>query len=112
MKEKTQRARDLRRAQTRAESLLWAQLRDRRLGGYKFRRQWPIDRFYADFACIEEKVVIELDGAAHELTFDRDAARDRRLGRVGFRVLRIPNDEVERNLGGVLQTILLFIEGA
>ena len=112
MKEKTQRARDLRRAQTRAESLLWAQLRDRRLGGYKFRRQWPIDRFYADFVCIEEKVVIELDGAAHELTFDRDAARDRRLGRVGFRVLRIPNDEVERNLGGVLQTILLFIEGA
>ena len=111
MDEKTARARELRRQQTRAESLLWAQLRDRRLGGYKFRRQRPVGRFYADFACVEEGIIVELDGSGHDYTFDRDASRDRQLGRAGYRVLRIPNDEVERNLGGVLQTILVFIEG-
>ncbi len=106
MSERTQRARELRRTSTRAEGLLWAQLRDRRLGGFKFRRQWPVEHFYADFACVEQGLIIELDGEGHLQTFAHDFARGRSLARAGYRTLRIPNDEVLTNLDGVLQTIL------
>ena len=55
-------AKRLRRAQTDAERLLWARLRDRQLNGYKFRRQRPIERYVVDFVCIERRLVVELDG--------------------------------------------------
>jgi very-short-patch-repair endonuclease len=107
-----QRARELRRNSTKAETLLWAQLRDRRLNGYKFRRQHPIGPFFADFACIEHRLVVELDGESHDWTYERDAARARSLARDGYRVLRIPNEEVRTNLDGVVQTILNTLDGA
>ena len=106
MRETTQRARTLRQTSTRAESLMWAQLRDRRLGGYKFRRQRPVGRFYADFACIERRLIVELDGEPHDWNFVYDSARDRRLTRDGYLVLRFRNEEVQRNLQGVLDSIL------
>jgi len=107
-----QRARELRRNSTKTETLLWAQLRDRRLNGYKFRRQHPIGPFFADFACIEHRLVVELDGESHDWTYERDAARARVLARDGYRVLRIPNEEVRTNLDGVVQTILNALRGA
>ncbi len=85
---------------------MWAQLRDRRLGGYKFRRQRPVGQYYADFACLERRLIVELDGEPHDWTYERDSLRDRRLGRDGFRVLRFRNDDVLRNLQGVLDAIL------
>ena len=81
-------------------------MRDRRLGGYKFRRQRPVGRFYADFACVERRLIVELDGEPHDWNFEYDFARDRRLMRDGYRVLRFRNDEVQRDLQGVLDTIL------
>jgi very-short-patch-repair endonuclease len=107
-----QRARELRRDSTKAETLLWAQLRDRRLNGYKFRRQHPIGSFFADFACIEHRLVVEVDGESHDWTYERDAGRERSLARDGHRVLRIPNEELRTNLDGVVQTILNALRGA
>jgi len=101
-----ERARALRRTSTRAETLMWAQLRDRRLGGYKFRRQRAVGAYFADFACVEKRLIVELDGESHELTVQHDIARDRRLTRGGYRVLRYRNEDVQRDLQGVLDTIL------
>jgi very-short-patch-repair endonuclease len=107
-----QRARELRRDSTKAETLLWAQLRDRRLNGYMFRRQHPIGPFFADFAGIEHRLVVEVDGEPHDWTYERDAGRERSLARDGYRVLRIPNEELRANLDGVVQTILNALRGA
>jgi len=59
-------AKDLRRAQTDAEKILWSGLRSKQLGGYRFRRQHPIESFIVDFACLKEKLIIEVDGVTHE----------------------------------------------
>ena len=61
----TTRARSLRNAGNQAEALLWEELKDRRLGGYKFVRQFPLGPYYADFLCREHKLVVELDGSQH-----------------------------------------------
>jgi very-short-patch-repair endonuclease len=98
-------ARRLRRSQTLAEEKLWAILRGRRLGGFKFRRQVPIDRYFADFVCRDAKLVVELDGPTHEDRFLHDEARTQVLERCGFRVLRFGNEAVLTNPGGVIETI-------
>jgi very-short-patch-repair endonuclease len=89
-------ARDLRRRQTRPEEVLWNVLRNRRELGHKFRRQVPIGRFIADFACLDRRLIVEIDGPVH-LALERatrDAERDRWLLAEGFRVLRLTADEV------------------
>ena len=62
---RTDLARRLRREQTPAEQKLWARLRNRRLAGRKFRRQMPLGKFVADFACYDARLVVELDGGQH-----------------------------------------------
>lgn len=92
--EKLMFARTLRRRMTKAETILWTQLRSSRLAGAKFRRQVPLGRYIADFLCVEAMLIIELDGAPHERA-DRqaqDAARDQWLGEQGYRVVRFSND--------------------
>ena len=98
-------ARRLRAKSTDAESKLWYRLRAGRLNGLKFRRQHAVGRFIADFACIERKLIIELDGAAHDINFARDERRDAWLASQGFQVIRFMNDDVTRNLEGVVETI-------
>src|SRR5215467_15707516 len=66
VKSDTNFARRLRRRQTDAERVLWFRLRDRRLAGWKFKRQVPIDRFVVDFVCKDERLIIELDGGQHD----------------------------------------------
>ena len=68
--EVTQRARDLRRSGSRAEQKVWELLRDRRLKGAKFRRQHPIGPYFADFACVSRKRVIEIDGDHHDFQIE------------------------------------------
>jgi very-short-patch-repair endonuclease len=97
-------ARRLRRKQTPHEERLWALLRDRRLVGFKFRRQQPIGPFIADFVCYDAKLVVELDGSQHAED-STDAARDAELTRRGFRVLRVWNSELSQNRDGVLEAI-------
>ena len=109
----TRRARSLRENQTRAESLLWRALRGRALGGFKFVRQEPIGPYFADFVCRTEKLIIELDGATHSTDEEllRDARRTEFLSVQGYRIARFHNDEVYRNLDGVLQTNLAALGG-
>ncbi|WP_416760988.1 endonuclease domain-containing protein [Roseateles sp. So40a] len=100
-------ARALRSEGTRAERALWHHLRDRRFAGHKFRRQHPIGTYFADFACIEAGLVIELDGGQHG--GPRDAAYDARRSAAmltsGFHVLRFTNREAMQELEGVLARI-------
>ena len=90
----TQHARDLRKRQTDAETLLWYVLRGRRLCGLKFRRQYPIEPWIADFACTERMLVVEVDGAYHEATQQADASREQDLRGKGWDVIRFSNDDV------------------
>ena len=100
----------MRREPTEPERLLWARLRDRRLCGYKFRRQHPIGAFIADFACLECRVVVEADGEQH-LESAHDADRSERLRAQGWRVVRFWNNEVRDNQDGVAQAVLLVLLG-
>ena len=99
------RARELRRNQTEAETLLWNRLRNRQLLGLKFRRQRPIGTFIADFACLEAGLVIELDGGQHVEQAGHDAARTQAMQQLGFRTLRFWNHEVLTETDAVMEKI-------
>jgi very-short-patch-repair endonuclease len=99
-------ARRLRRQQTDAERLLWFRLRDRRLNGWKFKRQFPIDRYIVDFFCADAHLIVELDGGQHAVRTEADAARTKILEAMGYFVLRFWNTDVMRNIDGVLEEIL------
>jgi very-short-patch-repair endonuclease len=106
---RAERARALRRALTPAEIALWTRIRGRQLGGFKFARQEPIDRYYVDFVCREQRLIIELDGGQHSER-PEDKQRDSALRALGYRVIRIWNNDVIDNLGGVLQRLLSELE--
>jgi very-short-patch-repair endonuclease len=101
------RRRKLRSGLTPAEARLWLQLQKRNLNGLKFRRQHGVGPFVLDFYCAEEKLAIELDGAAHdhEAAVAADEARSRYLRALGIRVVRFENRDVLDNLEGVLVEI-------
>ena len=103
----TQRARALRRRATDAEKLLWRYLRAKQLDGAKFRRQEPIGKYIVDFVCFSHRLVIELDGGQHAQARERlnDQQRDAWLREQGFKVLRFWNNDVLRNIEGVVETI-------
>ena len=98
--------RALRNQPTDAEYRLWQHLRRRQLEGCRFRRQHPFDDCILDFACLERKRVVELDGSQHADNLDNDAVRTRFLEREGFRVIRFWNNEVFDNIEGVVEVIL------
>jgi very-short-patch-repair endonuclease len=99
------RARHLRKSYTDAELRLWRLLRNRRLTGIKFRRQHPIDRYIADFVCLEHQLIIEVDGSQHAQQADYDTKRTAQLEVLGFRVLRFWDNDVLTNSEAVLQAI-------
>jgi len=105
------RARTLRKNMTDVERLLWRHLRDRQLGGYKFRRQRPIGPFIVDFVCLEKKLVIEVDGGQHAKSLEADVERSDYLNERGYRVLRFWNDEVLQESNSVLSVILSSLLG-
>ncbi|MGN6850243.1 MAG: endonuclease domain-containing protein [Sphingomicrobium sp.] len=101
-------ARKLRRRMTLPEVLLWQQLRKRRRG-IRFRRQFPCLGYVIDFACLERRLCIEVDGDAHSMGDrpQRDRTRDAALARADFETLRIAARDVLDNLDGVMQLISL-----
>jgi very-short-patch-repair endonuclease len=101
----TQIAKNLRKTCTIAERLLWGHLRAKQVEGYKFRRQEPIGNYVVDFVCFEKRIIIEVDGSQHQIEKDKDSKRDKWFKEQGFRVLRFWNNEVLRNLEGVLELI-------
>ncbi len=103
---RTRRARDLRAASTDVEHKLWSAFRNRQLAGAKFRRQLPIDRYFADFACVEARLVVELDGSQHMEAQAYDAERTRALEAAGWFVMRFWNNDVIDNIEGVAEAIL------
>jgi very-short-patch-repair endonuclease len=86
------------------ERRVWYRLRKRNVAGYKFRRQLPIGPYFADFACVSERLVVEIDGELHD-----DPARDQRktdyLESRGWRLIRIPASETDRHLDDVIERI-------
>ena len=100
-------ARRLRREMSLPEVLLWEVLR-KRADGLKFRKQYPISNYVADFACLSRRLLIEIDGDNHSFGDrpQRDVARDTILSAAGYETLRIPAVEVLKNMEGVVTHIL------
>ena len=95
----------LRKNQTDVEQFLWRQLRNRHLFNYKFRRQFPTEPYIADFASLELKLIIELDGGQHANRISYDDQRSLFLQQRGFKVIRFWNNDVIENIDGVLEAI-------
>ncbi len=101
-----ERARDLRQEQTSAEKKLWACLRNRQVGGFKFRRQHPIGPYIVDLYCAACRLVVEIDGDSHAYTVAHDRERTAWLTDQGYQVIRFTNREVFEHLEGVVEVIL------
>jgi very-short-patch-repair endonuclease len=108
------RAKQLRREMTRAETLLWRHLKANRFAGLGFRRQSPMGNYIADFVSHACKPVIEVDGESHDFEerVRQDEVRDQWFASRGYRVLRFTNDDVMKNLEGVVIAIGLAAEQA
>jgi ring-1,2-phenylacetyl-CoA epoxidase subunit PaaD len=103
-----ERARELRRNRTAAERRLWRKLRELKQAGFKFRQQVPIDHFIVDFACLSQRLIVEVDGGTHSTDEEvgQDARRQRYLEEEGFQLLRFWNSDVRENIDGVMDMIV------
>jgi very-short-patch-repair endonuclease len=93
----------LRQHSTAAEMLLWHQLRRKRIGNLRFRRQYRLGGYIVDFVCLAARLIV--DGDSHDQTYEDDQRRRQWLEGQGFRVMRFWNHEVAGNLEGVVRTI-------
>ena len=106
----TDKAKELRRNQTDAERTLWGHLRDRRLERYKFRRQRPLGKYIVDLICLEERLIVEVDGGQHSGRQMYDSERDEWLESQGYRVLRFWNNQVLNEIESVKEVILATLK--
>ncbi|MDF1601106.1 DUF559 domain-containing protein [Mesorhizobium sp. YIM 152430] len=104
------RARDLRRGDNIAEAVLWTELKAKKLGGHKFIRQMPCGPYFADFACRNARLIVEVDGSQH-VDSNYDRRRDRFMRAEGYAVLRLWNVDVLKHRASVCETILAAVEG-
>ena len=99
-------ARKLRKNGTLGEAILWEKvLRARQCHGLQFNRQFPIDRYIADFICRRLKIIIEIDGSSHRFKQEEDKIRDERLAELGYRTIRFTESEVRNDLENVKRVI-------
>lgn len=98
-------ARTLRTRQTKPEDIIWGVLRNRRLDGLKFRRQVPLLSYTVDFACLDRRLIVELDGRQHGWEAGYDEARTREIEAFGFTVIRFSNELVLNDLDTVVERI-------
>ena len=102
------RAQKLRREASRAERIFWRKLKERaKVLGLHFRRQVPFHPYIVDFACLEAKLIIELDGDSHIARHEQDKRRDAFLAGEGYKILRFPNRDVHDNTEGLVETACL-----
>ena len=114
-----QACRELRKKSTSSEQLLWQAVRNRKVLGKKFYRQYPImfkymdkERFFiADFFCYEPRLVIEIDGKKHDDQKDYDELRTHIINHLGIEVVRFKNDEIEYDLNRVLRILEDLLNG-
>ncbi len=106
-------ARDLRANMTEAEHKLWFHIRGKHLDGYRFRRQHPIGPFITDFACVREKLIIEVDGATHgeDEEIRSDERRTAYLESAGWKVIRYGNEAIYKHIDDVLDDIIAHLKG-
>jgi very-short-patch-repair endonuclease len=107
MYDRIRRARQLRRTMTEHEQFVWSKLRSRRFSDFKFRRQVPMGSYVADFVCLKQWLIIELDGGQHNAVEGRenDVTRDLWFRNQGFRVLRFWNHEVTEDWEAIEEQI-------
>ena len=98
-------ARVRRKSATRSEGLLWSILRAKQLSKMKFRREHSIAHWIVDFACVSQKLVVEIDGDYHDAIEDKDLDRQHDLERLGWKVIRFTADEVEQDADAVALAI-------
>jgi very-short-patch-repair endonuclease len=108
------RAHQLRRNTTDAEKKLWRHLRRLDLDGSHFRRRVPIGPYIADFACMATRLLIEIDGSQHaeDRKNAHDEARTRWLDKEGYRVLRFWNNDITKNIDGVMEAVYAALHGS
>ena len=107
---RTARARSLRKVENDAEAALWSELRALRLAGHKFVRQLPIGPYFADFACREALLVVEVDGSQHADS-EYDAKRNAFMNANGWSVVRFWNADVLQEREAVLNTLIAILDG-
>jgi very-short-patch-repair endonuclease len=101
-------ARGLRREMSLPEVMLWQRLRARP-GGVKFRRQHPVGAYVADFYAIEARVIVEVDGLAHDFRVERDVVRDEWLRGQGFVVVRVTASDVLKDVDAVVAGLVALV---
>ncbi len=109
---KANRSRVLRANGTSAEDKLWFHLRDRRLGGFKFVRQYAIENYFVDFICRRERLIVEIDGGTHNSSSElaNDLVRDGVLSKLGYKVVRVHNADIFENVDRVLDHLLAMLK--
>lgn len=103
-------AREFRKEPTKSEAILWEVLRGKKLDGIKFRRQQPVGNFVVDFYNSAYRLVVEVDGSAHDDQVEADRARQGILEMLGLNVLRLKSETVEKNLPHAIDEIRAKIE--
>ncbi|MBB3839030.1 very-short-patch-repair endonuclease [Runella defluvii] len=105
-------ARQLRNNSTLSEVLLWLELKGKKMSGFDFHRQKPIDNYIVDFFCHELMLAIEIDGISHtwEDVAVNDEIRQRQIENLGIRFLRFDDKDIKQNMSFVLNTISDWIE--
>ena len=109
MSERIKFARHLRRQQTDAETIFWEEVRGRRFLKLKFKRQVPISKYFADFVCESEKLVVEIDDSSHQDKKEYDQKRSSVLQGHGYRVIRFTNEDVYDDIDEVMESLSRFV---
>ncbi|MBK9730307.1 MAG: DUF559 domain-containing protein [Chitinophagaceae bacterium] len=100
----------LRKHLTKGERILWHEiLQNKKMKGYRFLRQRPIENYIVDFFCKELLLIIELDGYSHDYKVKEDERRDSKLRSLGFTILRIPDQVLFDNIENVVRIIEIAI---
>ena len=109
---KTNRSRVLRSNATSAESKLWFHIRNGKLGGFKFVRQFPIENYFVDFACRKARLIVEIDGSTHGTPAElaNDIERSQIVSALGYKILRVHNTDVYQDIETVLDQLLAELE--
>ena len=105
-------ARKLRKEATLQERKFWNILKNRQFYGFKFRRQFPVDKYVVDFVCESKKIILEIDGGQHNegVNIQKDEERTAYLNSKGYKVYRFWNNEIDQNFDGVYQKLKEIFE--
>ena len=104
-------AQGLRNNSTLGEVILWTNvLKNKKMMGYQFNRQFSIEHYIVDFICRKLKLIIEIDGYSHQFKYHEDIVRDEELKKLGFSILRFTEHQVKTDLQNIVRSIENFIE--